>query len=193
MSNLRELINENIDKIRLMKDCGKFNNYIEYIVFPHYKNLEQNSRIELKFPMTILVEKNGSGKSSTLHAFYGAPKGYSLGEYWFSTDIDPIIEDNDKERNRYFYGYRENSRSEIKEVRKSRIKRSKSDVKKADLDYWETTRPSISDGMIPVKDKNMRNSPVEKDVIYVDFRGELSSFDKYFYFFEPRNGKNRII
>ncbi|MBC2482529.1 ATP-dependent nuclease [Clostridium saccharobutylicum] len=191
MNSIRKTINEYINKIDKMLSNGKFYNYIEYMVFPHYKNLEPNSRIELNFPMTILIGKNGSGKSSTLHAFYGAPKGYSTGEYWFSTNIDPIVETGDSERNRYFYGYKENSKSYIKEVRKARIKRSESNIKKADLDYWETTRPSITDGMIPLSDKNSRNNPVVKDVIYVDFRGEISAFDKYFYFFEPRNGKKQ--
>lgn len=191
MNNIRKGIIEDINKISEILSQGKFRNYIEYMVFPHYRNLEPNSRIELNFPMTILIGKNGSGKSSTLHAFYGAPKGYSTGEYWFSTNIDPIVETDDSERNRYFYGYKETSTSCIKEVRKARIKRSKSSVKKADFDYWETTRPSITDGMIPLSNKNSRNNPVEKDVIYVDFRGELSAFDKYFYFFEPRKGKKQ--
>lgn len=135
MNSIRKTINEYINKIDKMLSNGKFYNYIEYMVFPHYKNLEPNSRIELNFPMTILIGKNGSGKSSTLHAFYGAPKGYSTGEYWFSTNIDPIVETGDSERNRYFYGYKENSKSYIKEVRKARIKRSESNIKKADLDY----------------------------------------------------------
>lgn len=191
MNSIGKTVEEDINKIHQMSHDGKFYNYIEYIVFPYYKNLEPNSKIELSFPMTILIGKNGSGKSSTLHAFYGAPKGYSTGEYWFSTNIDPIIEAGDSERNRYFYGYRENSKSDIKEVRKARIKRSESNVKKADLDYWETTRPSVTEGMLPLVDKNSRNNPVIKDVIYVDFRGELSAFDKYFYFFEPRNGKKQ--
>lgn len=192
MNNIKKIINEDIIKIKEMKHNGKFQNYIEYIVFPYYKNLVPNSRINLDFPMTILIGKNGSGKSSALHAFYGAPKGNSTGEFWFSTNIDPIVETGDSERNRYFYGYRGNSRSDIKQVRKARIKRSETKVKKADLDYWETTRPAVADGMVPLADKNLRNNPVEKDVIYVDFRGELSAFDKFFYFSEPEKNKKQI-
>ena len=38
--------------------------------------------------MTVLVGKNGSGKSSTLHALFGSPNGYNLGDFWFSTEVD---------------------------------------------------------------------------------------------------------
>lgn len=188
---MSEIIGKNIkNTISNINDLlyrKKFNNYIEYMVFPHYKNLVEDSRINLDFPMTILVGKNGSGKSSTLHAFYGAPKNKSVGYFWFSTSLDPITETGDKNRNRFFYGYRENESSEIQEVRKSRIKRSESVVKKEDLDYWETTKPSIKDGM----KSEHRNEPVNKDVIYIDFRREMSAFDKYFYFGKATKGETR--
>ena len=125
--------------------------------------------------MTVLIGKNGSGKSSTLHALFGAPQGYTCSDFWFSTDVDPIAESGD--RNRYFYGYIENKDSDIKEVMKLRMKRG-SETKKEDLDYWETSRPLMKDGMLQSK----RNSPVNKDVIYLDFRAEVSAFDKIFTF-----------
>jgi len=184
-------IKECLEKISELKVAGKFNNYIEYMVFPYFKNLQPNSRINLEFPMTVLIGKNGSGKSSTLHAFYGAPKGHSCGEFWFSTEIDPIIETGEDARNRFFYGYRERHNDKIKEVRLARIKRSGTKVKKEDLDYWETTRPAKQDGMIETPNMTKRDSPVSKDVIYIDFRGELSAFDKYFYFGEPAKGKKQ--
>lgn len=164
-----------IDTIEKMKQGGVFNNYIEYIDFPFYKNLVPRTRINFDFPMTILIGKNGSGKSSTLHALFGAPQGYTCSDFWFSTDVDPIAESGD--RNRYFYGYIENNKSQIKEVLKQRMKRG-SETKKEDLDYWETSRPLIKDGMLPSK----RNAPVSKDVIYLDFRAEVSAFDKIFHF-----------
>ena len=188
MRNIFDSIKDDITTIQDLKQRNKFKNYIEYMVFPYFKNLELNTKIELDFPMTILIGRNGCGKSSTLQAFYGAPKGYSCGEFWFSTNLDPIIES--KDRNRYFYGYKENDSTEVKEVKKSRIKRSEGKGKKADPDYWETTRPSIKDGMKPLI-KGSRNTPVNKKVVYIDFRGELSAFDKYFYFFRPQRGKKQ--
>ena len=47
---------------------NKFMNYIKYIQFPKYKNLTENSKIEFEFPLTMLVGKNGTGKSSVLQA-----------------------------------------------------------------------------------------------------------------------------
>lgn len=165
---------ENIFSIQRMKESGCFKNYIEYIQFPYYKNLVEHSRINFDFPLTVLIGKNGGGKSSTLHALYGAPKGYTCSDFWFSTEVDPIAEGG---INRYFYGYRENSNSSIKEVMKTRMKRG-SETKKTDLDYWETIRPKQKDGML----RSERNSPVDKKVIYLDFRAEVSAFDKIFHF-----------
>lgn len=142
-----------IETIKRMKNSGVFINYIEYIDFPFYKNLIPRTRINFEFPMTVLIGKNGSGKSSTLHALFGAPQGYTCSDFWFSTDVDPIAESGD--RNRYFYGYVENKDSDIKEVMKLRMKRG-SETKKEDLDYWETSRPLMKDGMLQSK----RNSPV---------------------------------
>lgn len=176
--------NEIISTIKKMKKEGVFENYIEYITFPFYKNIEEGTRINFNFPLTVLVGKNGSGKSSTLHALYGAPKGYSLSDFWFSTEVDPIIESG--EANRFFYGYTESKlKPEIKEVMKSRVKRSESSSKKEDLDYWETCRPRKKDGMKNSRDednKPIRESPVNKDVVYIDFRAEISAFDKILHF-----------
>ena len=166
---------ETIDTISNMKKNGVFKNYIEYIVFPYYKNLVSGTKLNFSFPLTVLIGKNGSGKSSTLHALFGAPQGYTCSDFWFSTDVDPIVESGD--RNRYFYGYRENKLTEIKEVMKMRMRRG-SQTKKEDLDYWETSRPIRRDGMLPSK----RNSPVTKHVVYLDFRAEVSAFDKIYHF-----------
>ena len=36
-----------------------------------------------------------------------------------------------------------------------------------------------------------RNSPVEKNVKFIDFRCQLSAFDKYFYFGDPNSEKKQ--
>lgn len=177
---------ENISSIQRMKESGCFKNYIEYIQFPFYKNLVEHSRINFDFPMTVLIGKNGGGKSSTLHALFGAPQGYTCGDFWFSTEVDPIAESGDK--NRYFYGYREDRNSDVKEVMKTRMRRG-SETKKEDPDYWETSRPVQKDGMIPSK----RNSPVDKEVIYLDFRAEVSAFDKIFHFSKDELDKRKEL
>ncbi len=170
-----------IDDIHNEKSNGKFENYIEYIQFPCYKSLSPNTKIDFTFPLTMLVGKNGTGKSSVLHAIYGAPKGTSTGDYWFSTSVDPIEEG----KNKYFYGYTtiKNGESVLKEVLKKRQPSKKAP------DYWETDRHNVSLGMKEDSDldSETRNNPVPKNVIYFDFRGELSAFDKYFHFYKSKN------
>lgn len=174
-----------IDKLieQIKKDYidERFLNYIEYIQFPKYKNLEENTHIDFEFPLTMLVGKNGTGKSSVLHAIYGIPAGQSIGDFWFSTDVDPIKEGE----NKYFYGYKAKKGAKVKEVLKKRQPSKKA------FDYWETAALNTKIGMKIDKnmDKGSRNSPVEKNVVFFDFRAELSAFDKYFYFYKSKNDK----
>lgn len=170
-----------IEDIKNQKSAGCFNNYINYIQFPIFKNLEANTRINFDFPLTVLIGKNGCNKSSVLTALYGAPKGMSTGTFWFATSTDPIDENTDRGRNRFFYEYTENKDSTGKEVLKHRMKRD------GDPDYWETSDPVRSIGMTAIT----RNPPVDKNVIYIDFRGQLSAFDKYFYFGDPKEEKKQ--
>ena len=170
-----------VDEIQAIKAAGKFENYINFIQFPIFKNLEENTRINFDFPMTVLIGKNGSNKSSVLTALYGAPKGKSTGEFWFSTSTDPISETVRGDRNRYFYQYIENINSSAKEALKQRVTRE------GNPDCWEPSDPVKKIGMTDTK----RNDPVNKNVVYIDFRGQLSAFDKYFYFGVPKKGKKQ--
>ena len=102
-------INKLIKSIGQAYANNKFVNYIKYIQFPFYKSLTPNTHIDFSFPLTMLVGKNGTGKSSVLQAIYGAPRGKSTGDYWFSTSVDPIEEN----KNKYFYGYSRESDDEI--------------------------------------------------------------------------------
>lgn len=158
---------ENLQRIR---DANQFVNYIEHLRYPHFKNMVPNSRIDFTFPVTFLVGKNGSGKSSILHSLYGSPSNKNIGDYWFETAIDPII-DNEL-RNRYIYGYKSNG--VINEVLYQRAPRA------GNPDYWETARPLKSLGM----PNETRVNPIEMTVEYLDFRSELNAFDKFFYFLE---------
>jgi predicted ATPase len=170
-----------VDEINKMKARNAFRNYIEYIQFPYFRNLEKNTRITFQFPLTVFVGQNGSGKSSTLHALFGAPRKNTPFEFWFSTAVDPIQEVSDGgDRHSFFYVYK-NARNEELEVLKQRI------FKRNNPDYWETARPNLSYGMKKIEGGG-RNQPIEKEVIYFDFRAELSAFDKYFYFKTPRKG-----
>lgn len=170
-----------VKEIQEEKIKGRFQNYIEYMQFPKYKNLKENTRIDFSFPLTMLVGKNGTGKSSVLHAIYGAPSGQSTGDFWFSTQVDPIKDGE----NKYFYGYKADKNSSIKEV----VKKRQPSIKA--FDYWETAALNTKIGMVADDnmDKGSRNSPVDKNVVLFDFRGELSAFDKYFYFYKSKSDK----
>lgn len=159
-----------------MKARGAFPKYIDYIRFPRFRNLERDCKINFSFPLTALVGQNGSGKSSTLQALWGTPGGNSVGNYWFSTDVDPIKDLEDGKRNCLIYAYKNTSGDQL-EVLKIRIK------KRTDPDYWETSRPLKSFGMKTMG--GARNLPINMNVVYIDFRSILSAFDKYFYFNKP--------
>lgn len=177
---------EIIEKITDLKERQKIKNYIDFIEFPYFKNLETATNIKFDFPLTCFVGKNGCGKSSALKAIYGTPKGKSPSYFWFSTKVDPIEEVSEgSERHSFFYSF---YKDDIEcQVIKTRSKRA------GDPDYWETSRPSKSKGMKynsqEVKDliDQERFSPIEKNVVYMDFKGSLGAFDKYFYFEKPKN------
>lgn len=166
-------------KLKAILETSSIEPFIRHIRFPFYKNLTESSRIDFKYPITALVGQNGTNKSSVLRALYGSPNNYSLGNLWFSTDVDVI---QDGGRSRFIYGYYDSSTSDIVEVIKSRISKG------SDPDYWEPSRPLISDGMKPVPEavvssnqSKTRWKAIEKGVIYLDFRATISAFDKFFY------------
>ena len=173
-----------------------FDNYIEQIRFPFFKKISRNQDITFDFPFTALVGPNGSGKSSVLQALFGATSGNSVSDFWFSTNIDPIVESG-SDINRFIYKFKPKGYKKSVEVLNKRTQRSKTVNQNADPDYWESARPSTKDGMekmppFDLKDKNFRSETrwkaVNKDVTYIDFRSEISAFDKSFYFgdFEAR-------
>ncbi len=171
-----------IETIQQMKARNAFKNYIEYIQFPFFRNLDKNTKITFDFPLTVFVGQNGSGKSSTLHALFGAPKKNTPFDFWFSTAVDPIQEVSEGgDRHCFFYVYKDSDGNEL-EVLKLRI------LKRNNPDYWETSRPVLAYGMTRLPE-GKRNEPIEKEVVYIDFRSELSAFDKYFYFKNPRKTK----
>lgn len=171
------------DPLPGMMSHWEFEPYIRYIRFPHFRNLAEGTRVEFSYPVTALVGPNGTNKTAILRALQGCPGSQNMGEYWFSTNLDPIGPDD---RHRCIYGYYAPSAGQVVEVIKMRTKRA------GDADYWETQRPRQDDGMAPMPelapDEPMpedrirtRWKGIRKDVVYVDFRSRLSAFDTYFH------------
>lgn len=165
-----------------------FPGYITHIRFPRFKNISDGTSIEFTFPITALVGVNGSGKTSVLNALYGAPAGKSTGQYWFSTKVDPI-EEGEGSPSRFIYGHHNANFNAVVETRKARVRKTRNG--RLDPNYWEPTKESTGDGMVePVLKANRKYSgrskdrwnPVARKVLYINFRKELSAFDKYFYF-----------
>lgn len=171
------------DTIRKIRASGLFQKYIDFIQFPYFRNIEIDTRIDFYFPLTVFIGQNGCGKSSCLHSLYGAPKGYTPYAFWFDTKVDPVSYYNDqKKRHSFWYSYKDGAK-QYREVLKARISR------KGDPNYWETSRPLAWAGMATKKGE--RDEPIEKNVVYLDFRAELSAFDKFFYFGSVNNSKAR--
>ncbi|MFD1886908.1 ATP-dependent nuclease [Paenibacillus wenxiniae] len=164
----------------IKSNLNLFDTFITKIAFPYYKHFTFNSYINFKFPLTILVGKNGSGKTSAIHALYGSPKNKSISDYWFSSKLDPIedFREDIQERPCFFYEYYSKEKNKLDSnynaVLYHRIKHKNSKVS----DYWETARPKKKYQM----NTKERFSPVDKNLVYIDFRKELSAFDKFFYF-----------
>ncbi|MGG4103661.1 AAA family ATPase [Paenibacillus lautus] len=163
-----------VNTIVVMKANKVFDNYISKIAFPFFKNFTFHSAINFEFPITILTGKNGSGKSSALHALYGSPKGTNISDYWFSSQLDPIEDFGEvQERHCFFYEYYNKGETHSVLYQKMNHKNRSS------MEYWETSRPRAKYRMDASKP---RSNPIEKDLVYIDFRKELSAFDKFFYF-----------
>ncbi len=192
---------KSLGKISKLIEARQFRPYINYIRFPYFKNIQQDTKIQFDFPFTVLVGKNGCGKSSVLHSLYGAPENKSVGEFWFSTHLDPIKEDN-IDRNRVIHGFYSIDAKRNVEVIKSRVQFKKQGGTYVNPDNWETSRPLKGDNMeemppIPAGIKKLpgrtttRWKAIKKNVEYMDFRSELSSFDKVFYFHDLTNSHQK--
>jgi len=170
-----------INTLKNLKENKQLEPYINYIRFPCYRNLKNNLKISFDFPLTAIVGQNGTNKSSILRAIWGCPEGYSLARFWFSTEVDQILEDGG--RPRYIYSYYQQSADQDVEVIKMRIQRHDNP------EYWEPARPQANDGMekMPpgeppfIGRTKTRWSLMKKETVYLDFRSEISAFDKYFY------------
>jgi predicted ATPase len=170
--------------------------YIEEIRFPMYKSLEDGMIVPLDWPIVALVGPNGTNKSSVLQAISAAPEGRSLAEFWFSTAVDDIDESTiRKGRHRFIYKWAFDRSGVSAECRKSRVARDyrsgalpKPLQGKKDPDYWEPTKPTARDGMSRLPETGYdaylsksrdRWNQIRKPVLYLDFRSELSAFDKF--------------
>lgn len=159
--------------------------FVRSIRFPRFKNLTPGLALFFAHPITVITGPNGSNKSSILRAIQCCPRDYDLGNYWFETSLDHIAEG---QPHRYIHSYRLPS-GLTAEVIKTRVAR-----RGRRREYFETRTPTTRDGMAQMpgegardpKDSNYRSStrwrPIEKPVLYLDFRSELPAYDIFYNF-----------
>lgn len=172
------------DKLAAAWQTNAFEPKIRHIRFPNFKNIDPSLKIEFSHPVTALVGANGTNKTSILRALQGCPANQNLGRYWFGTALDTIP---DEERNQFVYGRWSDSANQIVEMTKLRIRFRNKATGEIDPDYFEPQRPTKLAGMAPMPKidgplPNDRTTDrwklIEKNVIYFDFRSEVSAFDK---------------
>jgi predicted ATPase len=167
-----ESIPELVASLENLKKGSNFKPFIDSLRLYAFKGVKNGSQIDFEFPITALVGPNGSGKSSVLQALYGCPDFSSTGDYWISTALDPIS-DEEGFRPSIVYTHR-GLENEFHEVVKSRIHR------KDKPDYWEPSRPIAKLGM-QLLAGGKRHPLVKMKVVTIDFRYQLSAFDRFFY------------
>lgn len=184
-------------------DRGLSEPFIRQIRFPRFRNLASGSTLEFTYPITALIGPNGTNKSTILRALQACPNQHNIGDYWFDTSLDRIDDAGSQNPHRYIHSYAAPS-GQAAEVIKTRVGKAE-----RGLDYFETRAPRKSDGMqeMPIfsdpKDAALRNitrwKPIEKNVVYLDFRQELPAYDIYMSFNwssekrnDPTSKKKRI-
>lgn len=190
-------IEANLTKISQDKKREKFRPFIDYIYFPHYKNLAPFTRIDFNFPITVLIGANGTNKSSILRALEACCPNISLGNRWFSTYVDPIRHKPDLPCFVYGYTIKKDSREANAQVLYAKPYR------KGDPDYWETGKFTAKYKMTPLPDdkdyiefwglQKLRWPKIQKPKpIYLTFRDSISAFDKFYYYGDSNPVKSNI-
>jgi len=177
----RTLVRNLEESINALSKCRE-GIYIKSLRFPNYKNLEFDSEIQFHFPITVLLGRNGTNKSSILHALYGSTRGNSVAEFWFETKLDSIPEERDGRKQSIIHSYLDEKEEKVVQCIKMRAPRD------GDPDYWEPVKHTKVYGLL---ESGVRVSPIDIKVTHLDFRGELTAFDKYFYFPDEKHLRDR--
>ena len=157
-----------------LKFTNRYHPYISKLKFFNFKNIQNETVMEFESPITILTGPNGSGKSSILHALYGVPEGRNIGKFWFSSSFDEIDSDT-----AYVYEYPSDDPRNPRQILIKRAPRPGTDSKKENPNYWEVSKSAKKYLM---NSSGKRGEQIKKHVEYIDFRANLTAYDKFMYF-----------
>ena len=174
------------DVIKAISGSYKSKDYspmIRGIKFSNYKNVANDKNIEFNFPVSIIVGPNGTNKTSILRALESCPKGKSLSDYWFSTELDPIprpVSTSDNPEYTYSYDIPENDKVLGKVRKYMTFKNDRDDyfepAKRVDNDEYKLLS---SNQKLQVEEyrKSEGWRPVSKNVVYVDMRQRVPAYE----------------
>lgn len=172
-----------IDAIEKKFRKKEFDKFIHEMNFPKFKSFAPGLKLEISFPISVIVGPNGAGKSSILQAAWGMPLRSSTSRFWFSTPVDPIDFDASNQ-NRYWYSHYVKDIDQIVYCRKMCGNKRHG--------YWEPTRPAQKEGMPEMPKPTSANSAfmsksgdrwnqVDRTPYYINSKAESSAFERYFY------------
>ena len=81
-------VNQLVETIILMQKKGVIKNRIDKIVLKHFRGFLDESEIQFQFPLTAVIGKNGSGKSTILRIIKLLGKGDIPQNEFFETNFD---------------------------------------------------------------------------------------------------------
>ena len=84
----RQDINKQIEQIVSMSEKGIIKNRINRITLKQFRGFEKESEINFKFPLSVVVGKNGSGKTTVLRMIQLLGKGNIPQNEFFEIDFD---------------------------------------------------------------------------------------------------------
>ncbi|WP_237275843.1 ATP-dependent nuclease [Tenacibaculum ovolyticum] len=152
------------NKIEQLVNKGKIEIPLKYLEILKFRNFEKNSKIIFNHPLTVLVGKNGSGKSTILKLIKSLSKDSSPDEYFFQTEWDKSTSYNDCFR----FQYKE---EEIEQV----------NFKNFGWVYKNQKTSLVTNKQI----KEYLEKPIDrsnKNIIDIEFKKHIGAFEKNTFF-----------
>lgn len=176
-------ISDTVKSIRGSYQGGDYAPMLKSIKFLNYKNVMNDKSIDFSFPITLIVGPNGTNKTSILKALESCPRGKSLSDYWFSTELDPIprpVSESDNPEYVYLYDL-PRGKGILAKVRKYMTYKNGRD------DYFEPARRIEGDGYKELSERQISIAkkyrkkdgwvPIPKKTVYIDMRQRVPAYD----------------